>query len=231
MHRHPRRRRHKPHGRQRLRRHPAPARLHRHKQRLPRHARRHNRRPRRRHSRLRYGRRPRRRPPHKKLIVSLDGRDIDIALVDAVVLDDIFVGSRAIWDVGRIRQIIVTRGEPHNIGISAIAGHLAPVGPYEPRGLAVGFGPGSRAAVLAPVAPGVIVPVTYRDFRDIAPGEQIPVAHAPCVIALDGEREIEVRAGDRAAIRLTLDGPAVIDARAALAEASARGRFRLAIKE
>ncbi len=167
----------------------------------------------------------------KKLIVSLDGRDIDIALVDAVVLDDIFVGSRAIWDVGRIRQIIVTRGEPHNIGISAIAGHLAPVGPYEPRGLAVGFGPGSRAAVLAPVAPGVIVPVTYRDFRDIAPGEQIPVAHAPCVIALDGEREIEVRAGDRAAIRLTLDGPAVIDARAALAEASARGRFRLAIKE
>ncbi len=161
----------------------------------------------------------------KKLIITKNGCDTDIALVDAVVLDDVFIGSRAIWDVGRIKQIVVTRGEPHNIGISSIAGLLAPVGPYEPRGLAVEFGPGAPAAVLAPVAPGVIVPVACRSFRTVAPDEPVPVLNTPCVIALDGEREIEVRPGEAAAIRLTLDGPAVIDARAALA--AARESFRL----
>ena len=166
----------------------------------------------------------------KKLIIAKNGRDADIALIDAVVIDDPFIGSRAIWDVGRIRQIVVTRGEPHNIGISAIAGHLAPVGAYEPRGLTVACTPGA-AGVLAPIAPGVIVPVGCQNHRAIQPDEEVPVAVTPCVIALDGEREVEVRAGDTASIRLTLAGPAVIDARAALAEASARGRFRLKAKE
>ncbi len=162
----------------------------------------------------------------KKLVIAKNGRDADIALVDAVVIDDPFIGSRAIWDVAKIRQIVVTRGQPHNIGISAIAGHLDPVGAYEPRGLAVDCGPGA-GAVLAPIAPGVIVPVGCRSFRAIAADEEVPVRHSPCVIALDGEREVEIRAGDKAAIRLTLAGPAVIDARAAMAEASARRAFRL----
>lgn len=162
----------------------------------------------------------------KKLIIAKNGRDADIALIDAVVIDDPFIGSRAIWDVAQIRQIVVTRGEPHNIGISAIAGHLAPVGAYEPRGLAVACGSGA-AAVMAPIAPGVIVPVACQSFRALAPDEAVPVAVTPSVIALDGEREIEVRAGDQATIRLALTGPAVIDARAALAEASARRAFRL----
>lgn len=162
----------------------------------------------------------------KKLHILKNGRPADIALIDAVVLADTFVGSRAIWDVGQIRQIVLTRGEPHNIGISAIGGQLAPVGPYEPRGLAIDCGANS-AAVLAPIAPGVIVPVAYRRYEEIAPDEEIPVVHAPCIIALDGEREVEVRAGDRAAIRLALDGPAIVDAKAALAAAAARGHFRL----
>ncbi len=162
----------------------------------------------------------------KKLTILKNGRPADTALIDAVVLEDSFVGSRAIWDVGQLRQIVLTRGEPHNIGISAIGGQLAPVGPFEPRGLAVACG-APVAAVLAPIAPGVVVPVTYEHYREIAPGEEVPVARTPCILALDGEREVEVRAGEQVSIRLDLDGPAVVDHKAALAAAAASGYFRL----
>lgn len=163
----------------------------------------------------------------KKLLIAKDGAPADIALVDAVVLGGAFIGSRAIWDVEPIRQIVLTRCEPHAIGISAIGGQLAPVGPHEERGLVVEIGGDTDAGVLAPIAPGVVVPVRCRSFRTIGIGEQIPVAHTPCVIALDGEREVEVRAGETAAIRLTFDGPLVVDAKAALAAAAAAGAFRL----
>ncbi len=162
----------------------------------------------------------------KKLEIAKDGTPADIALVDAVVLEGSFIGSRAIWDVEPIRQIVLTRGEPHTIGISAIGGQLDPVGPYEERGLAIDLGPGGKGT-LAPIAPGVVVPVRYQTFRTIIPGELVPVVHTPCVIALDGEREVEVRTGETASIRLTLAGPLVVDAKAALAAASAAGAFRL----
>ncbi len=162
----------------------------------------------------------------KKLLVVKDGAPADIALVDAVVLDGAFIGSRAIWDIEPIRQIVLTRCEPHAIGISAIGGQLAPIGPHDDRGLAIELGD-AAAAVLAPIAPGVVVPVSYRGYRALAIGEHVPVASTPCVIALDGEREIEVRAGETASIRLTFDGPLVVDARAALTAAAAAGVFRL----
>lgn len=163
----------------------------------------------------------------KKLLVAKDGAPADIALVDAVVLDGSFIGSRAIWDIDPIRQIVLTRCEPHAIGISAIGGQLAPVGPYDDRGLAIELGDAAAAAVLAPIAPGVVAPVRYRSYRILAIGEHVPVAHTPCVIALDGEREIEIRAGETAAISLTFDGPLVVEVRAALAVAAAAGVFRL----
>jgi predicted polyphosphate/ATP-dependent NAD kinase len=163
----------------------------------------------------------------KKLLIAKNGAPADIALVDAVVLDGSFIGSRAIWDVEPIRQIVLTRCEPHTIGISAIGGQLAPVGPYEERGLAVELGDAAVAGILAPIAPGVVIPVRYRGFRMLGIGEEVPVAHTPCVIALDGEREVEVGAGETASIRLTFDGPLVVDARAALAAAAAVGAFRL----
>ena len=163
----------------------------------------------------------------KKLLVAKDGVPADLALVDAVVLDGSFIGSRAIWDLEPIRQIVLTRCEPHAIGISAIGGQLAPVGPYDHHGLAIELGHHAAAAVLAPIAPGIVAPVRYRSYRTLAIGEHIPVAHTPCVIALDGEREVEVRAGETASIQLTFDGPLVIDTRAALAAAAAAGVFRL----
>ncbi len=163
--------------------------------------------------------------PTKKIHIYKNGAPVDIALIDAVVLKDTFIGSRAVWDAGRIRQVLVTQGEPHNIGISSIAGNLEPVGIQERRGLVVEFGEGG-ITLKAPIAPGLIQPVKVRSHRTVEIEEVVSVAEVPCVIALDGEREVEVKEGDTASFRLTFDGPRVVDIKLALREAVARGYSR-----
>jgi predicted polyphosphate/ATP-dependent NAD kinase len=159
--------------------------------------------------------------PSKRLIISKNGTAVDMALIDAVVVKDVFIGSRAIWDEKRIRQVVLTRGEPDNIGISSIGGNLHPVGPEDEKGLLIDMGPGSTIAVV-PIAPGLIRPVAIRDFRILDIGEQLTISDGPFVIALDGEREVEVGEGEQVTIRLAFDGPKVVDARLALRQAKAR---------
>ena len=40
------------------------------------------------------------------LEVMAEGQPVDIAIVDAVVCDDIFIGSRAVWKMDKIRQVL-----------------------------------------------------------------------------------------------------------------------------
>ena len=120
---------------------------------------------------------------------------------------------------------MLTRGEPHNIGISSIGGHISPTGPFERKGLAIDC-TNPTGTVLAPIAPGLIVPVPFGTTREIQIGESVEIVRTPCLIAVDGEREIEVGADAGVGIRLTGEGPLVVDIKAALAEAAARGYFR-----
>lgn len=163
----------------------------------------------------------------KKLHILQDDTEINTALIDAVVLNDVFIGSRAIWDEEHLEQIIVTRGEPDTIGISSIAGNLEPIDIKEERGLYINVGPG-KITVSAPIAPGLFRPVPIKDYHVITLLEKVPVIDGPCIIALDGEREVEVGEGDRYYIQLKADGPRVVDTRRALREAVKRG---YAIKE
>ncbi len=160
--------------------------------------------------------------PSKKLVVYKNGIPVDIALVDAVVLQDNFIGSRAIWDVDRIKQIAVTRGEAHNIGISAIVGNLAPVTVRDCHGMALDIGNGD-IQVRVPIAPGLIEMVHIKKYRTLPIDGVVEVTAAPCVIALDGEREVEIGENDRAQIKLTFDGPHVVDVEATLRAAVAKG--------
>lgn len=158
----------------------------------------------------------------KKLVVYKNGVPVDSALVDAVVLTDNFIGARAIWDAARITQLVVTRGEAHNIGISSIAGNLAPVGALERRGLAVDIGDGP-IRLFAPIAPGLIESVKVKHYRYVEIGEVVDVTATPCIIALDGEREVEIGEGDTAQIQLTFDGPNIVNVEEALRQAVAKG--------
>jgi predicted polyphosphate/ATP-dependent NAD kinase len=161
----------------------------------------------------------------KKLHVKKLGEDLDMALVDVVVTDDLFVGSRAVWDMSKVRQVVVTRGEPTNIGMSSISGMFLPVRMEDPFGVSLKLGKGG-ITVTAPIAPGLIQEVEVKEYRKIGVGEYIGVEFKPTVLALDGEREIEVYEEDDVRIHLERDGPLIVNVEAVLGEAATKGRFK-----
>lgn len=161
---------------------------------------------------------------HKRLVITKNGSDHDMALIDAVVLDQAFVGARAIWKLSEVKQIVCTRAEPESIGLSAIGGCVCPVTPADDAGLYLELGNGNvtaRAAVL----PGVVQEVGIREFRRLKLGEEVALAAKPCLLALDGERELTVGGSDDVRVRVERDGPYVVDINKAVRQAAARGFF------
>lgn len=141
-----------------------------------------------------------------------DGETEDFALVDAASCRDRFVGSKAVWEPGRVRSLVLTRADAGNVGLSAIAGALCPVGPAEPAGVLVELGDGPEVTV--PVAPGLVVPVRVAGWRRLAIGEEVPLASGDGTVALDGERQLSPTGPVTA--RVQMDGPRVVDVRATL---------------
>ncbi len=165
----------------------------------------------------------------KKFSIWVNGQERDIALIDAVVLTEQFVASRAIWDVEKIRQVLVTRSEPFHIGVAAIAGSLCRIGPEEAQGLNIVMnraGEQPQIRVTAAVGPGLMQDVSIADYQTILPGQRIPIVETPCVIAVDGEREITLETEDEAEIELSMEGPWVVDFKQTLSQAVAKGLFR-----
>ncbi|MFZ5633328.1 MAG: ATP-NAD kinase family protein [Bacillota bacterium] len=165
----------------------------------------------------------------KKLVIHINDKPADIALIDAVVLSDRFIGSRAVWDVGKIRQVVATRGATTNIGIASVVGGLRHIGITEPAGMEVIVGTGGEdtaACVRAAIGPGLIKRVPVAGYRLLGPGQRVPVLAAPCLIAVDGEREVQVNTGDRAEIELSMAGPWVVDIDRTMAAAAAKGIFQ-----
>lgn len=154
------------------------------------------------------------------------GDRVELALVDVCGSTSPYVGSRALWEPALLTELYCTFAEPDAIGLSSVAGQLCPSSRATPSGVALTFAPPEQArwVVRAPIAPGLVVPVGVREFRKLPPDE--PVEIAPCgVIAVDGERELELRRGEGATVRLRLDGPRCVDVTAAMTEAAQLGLF------
>ena len=149
----------------------------------------------------------------------------DIALVDAAIYDEQVIASGAMWDASKIKEVISTRSQPGTIGLSAIGAHiLGKNGTFE-QGLYLRMEPGGRE-VSAPIAPGLIRSVSLAEHRLLSPDDEIILnRQEPCVLALDGEREIELKADAAVRIRYSLDGPRVIDAQKAIEAAAKAGVF------
>ncbi len=145
-----------------------------------------------------------------KIEVLVDGEKKDLALVDVAVYDDVFTGSKAIWDMGKVRQIFLNRASADSIGLSAIGGQIHCIGPEEPRALYLELGEKGRLVVAA-VAPGLIEKVYVNYQRVVEAGEEIEVRFAPCVLGLDGERDFEVDPRRRTTMRVAAEGPRVVD--------------------
>jgi predicted polyphosphate/ATP-dependent NAD kinase len=157
------------------------------------------------------------------LEVAVDGRR-DHALVDVAVTASGHKASRAVWDPTVLRELYCTFAEPDAIGLSSIAGLLCPSPRSDPAGVALRLTDPAAAAdaVLAPIAPGLLVEVGVESWGRLQPGDAVEVAVERGVIALDGEREIEF-SGCRPSVHLLASGPRCVDVRHVLALAAARG--------
>ncbi|MGE4191939.1 MAG: NAD(+)/NADH kinase [Pseudodesulfovibrio sp.] len=158
--------------------------------------------------------------------VLLDGQVVDIALVDAAVYDDVFLASKAVWHMDKVPQLFLTRCGASSIGLSAIGGQIREIRPETPEGMALRLGGGAPVTITAPIAPGMFADVPVCGVSPMAPGELFAIDVSPGLVALDGEREVEIHAGSHAAIRLNTHGPLVVDVDRTLSLARQEGIFR-----
>ncbi len=162
----------------------------------------------------------------KRIKVYVNGEYKDMALIDAVISDDEFAGAKAIWNPAKISHIIVTRCHPASIGFSAVPGAHKIVDEREPFGYAVELG-GGGIPVKAPIAAGILTPMSVAAQRELPIGQGYTVvAEKPCMIALDGEREVKLFAGDRVDFVISDDGPWRVIPRLAVSRAQELGLFR-----
>lgn len=164
--------------------------------------------------------------PRSKLIeVEMAGRH-ERALIDVAVLRGDVVGSRAIWEPDRLREIMLTRADPAVVGLAAIGGAVCTVGPDDDAGLHLLLSGDDTDAprVRAALAPGLVAELGLREVRRLELAAIVRVT-GPAVLAFDGEREITLAADQQATLRLIREGPPVVDIDACLADARAAGFF------
>lgn len=152
--------------------------------------------------------------PRSKWVEVESGAEREVALVDVAACRDAFRGAAAIWDWSRVSELVLARAEPWAVGLSSIGGRLRPLAAEEPAALHLELGEGGRF-VRAVVAPGLTASVPVRRLRLLALGETVWLNAAGGTIALDGERELRCHAP--ALVRVTDQGPRVVDVRLALA--------------
>jgi predicted polyphosphate/ATP-dependent NAD kinase len=158
------------------------------------------------------------------------GQRRELALVDVCVSSEAHVGSRAVWNPDTITELYCTFAEPDGIGLSSVPGLLCPSAREEPDGVAMRLAPpaSAKTAVRAPIAPGLVVPVGVDDWEPLRVGDRVETAPGG-VVAVDGERELELRGGSTAEIVLRGDGPRCVDVPAVLAAAAERGVLSAAV--
>ena len=160
----------------------------------------------------------------KRIIISDKGDERDMALIDAAVLDQVFVGARAVWSLSEVKELICTRAQADTIGLSSIGGSICTITANDDYGLYLKLGEG-KIKVKAAVLPGLVQEVGISEYRRIRIGEKIPVSVKPCLLALDGERELKVRAQDEFTMRIERDGPRIVDISKAVHKAVEKGFF------
>ena len=106
--------------------------------------------------------------------------------------------------------------------MSAIGAQVQPLAPFSGRACRLLLGEGERR-ITAPIAPGLMAELQVSDYQLFEAGETLAIGLVPCVVALDGEREVFLPEGSGYRVRYNADGPLVVDIRKSLQLASGRG--------
>lgn len=166
---------------------------------------------------------------NKILEVAIDDGRRDIAIVDAVIASERYVGARALWKADSLSAAYLTFADPQAIGLSAIGGLLQPVGRGAAGGLMVRLADYANPCSLrlrAPIAPGLLADLGIAGFEAMPPDREFPVAQAAGVVALDGERELIFEAGQRVGITLREGAFQTVDVASCMHIAACDGLLR-----
>ncbi|SNS18257.1 Predicted polyphosphate- or ATP-dependent NAD kinase [Anaerovirgula multivorans] len=171
------------------------------------------------HSKDRIGRKD------KKIEIYKNKELTDIALIDAVISKNLFVGSKAIWNMEDIIKIIVSKAHPASIGFSSIVGCKTIIKEDDDFGASVDLTE-DRYAIIAPIAAGLIKEV-YMDEPTILNLNEAYVYEAKSngMIAVDGEREIPFQKNEKIIFKITRGGPFRVNIKKALEDAQKNGFF------
>ena len=159
----------------------------------------------------------------KVIDVDIEAEEQDIALIDAVITRDAFIGAKALLDPSQLKEALLCRAEPAAVGITSLGGLVRPVSDKDDFGLHLTFTKGGRQ-LLAPMGPGMFAKVEIGKTR-LVKFDQAVKASGPSVIALDGERERVIAPGQRIEMRISRRGPWVVDLAATLQRAAKQKIF------
>ncbi|MBC8195228.1 MAG: NAD(+)/NADH kinase [Acidimicrobiia bacterium] len=150
----------------------------------------------------------------------------DMALIDAVAVDDPYVGSFELFDPSTLKLAVLARADPMSIGFAGVGGRVEPVSPEDDAGLLLRFGPadGCPTVVRAPTAPGHFDDLGLAEVRRLSLGEEVGV-DGPVLMAFDGERKRRLGGETRAVLTVQRDGPRVVDVAAVMAAAVSGGAY------
>jgi hypothetical protein len=130
-----------------------------------------------------------------------------IAVIDAVVVSDSWVGSGAVWDPSHLVEGLVTSARRTAVGIASVSAAFGDLAPGHARLLRFG----GSSTVRAVFGPGLVLDVPVLDHADLPIGAVRRLDVDAGLVALDGERRLPALGGTVQVI----DGPQVLDLEAA----------------
>lgn len=147
----------------------------------------------------------------KLIEIYLNGKFTDIALIDAVISIDSYIGARAIWKTEDIKIVVVTKCHPANIGFSSILGTMITITQNDNYGAVVDVNVDINTIAI-PFAAGTIETIKVGNPEKILINKSYKyLANEKGTIALDGEREIVFKQGDNIEFKITRNGPFKVD--------------------
>lgn len=160
----------------------------------------------------------------KIIDIYINGSHEDVALVDAAITDNEYIGSRALWDASEIKEIIVTRAHPATIGFSSVLGVNTLCTSRDNFGYRAVLNSGSNL-ILAPFGAGKMTPVRMEDpVRMEIDQMYVYKADHKGTLALDGERTVVFEDGDTIGFVIRKNGPYRVNVNSAL-EFAVREKF------
>jgi len=156
--------------------------------------------------------------------IDVEGTPRDLALVDVAIIRGATGGSPSIWSIDGVDQIFSAVAEPWAVGLSALAGLVAPTGRTDDRGVLLDLDPDATQRVRAPIAPGHYIEAGLGSVSVVATGQPVAV-RGPATFAVDGERAGVLSADEWGSLTLRRDGLQVVDIRRTFSLAVRRGHF------